>query len=68
MIYVYMVSQKINAFYVDLKETLEHYCLNSENHRYWMEQFQTDSADLGLISINMILQNNWISVTTQSSM
>ena len=51
-----MVSQKIKTSYVDLKETLEHHFLNSENSRYERPKFQTDSADLGLISINMISQ------------
>ena len=37
------------------EETPEHYFLNCENHRYVREHFQTDTTDLGLLSVNMIL-------------
>ena len=37
------------------EETPEHYLLYCENHRYVREQFQTDTTDLGLLSVNMIL-------------
>ena len=36
-----------------LEETAEHYFLYCENHRLVREQFQTDTTDLGLISVNM---------------
>ena len=38
-----------------LEETAEHYFLYCENHRFVREQFQTDTTDLGLISVNMTL-------------
>ena len=37
------------------EETSAHYFLNCENHRYVREQFQKDTTDLGLLSVNMIL-------------
>ena len=43
------------------EETPEHYLLYRKNHRYIREQFQTDTTDLGLLSVNMIvhgLENN----------
>ena len=41
------------------KETPEHYLLYCENHRYVREQFQTDTTNLGFLSVNMIeLENN----------
>ena len=37
------------------EETPEHYVSYCENHRYIREQFQTDTTDLGLLSVNLIL-------------
>ena len=38
-----------------IRRNPEHYFLKCENHRYVCEQFQTDTTDLGFLSVNMIL-------------